>query len=620
MNDRADEGASEFEELLDHIHHHHGFDFRGYKRSSLRRRVERRMHEIGVADFGAYLAVLEAEPREYPQLLDTILINVTSFFRDPPAWKSLSEKILPTLLAQKDPKEPIRVWSAGCATGEEPYSLVMTLIELMGLEAFQRRVKVYATDLDEDALGFARNATYEAERLAAVPETLRATFFEPVNGRFVFRRDLRKSIIFGRHNLLLDAPISKIDLLSCRNLLIYLDVETQSRVLPRLHYALNENGVLFLGKAETQLAQSKLFEALDLKCRIFRRRTNGGTRAFYGTFGAGEWRVAGKQAPAGRVLEGLLDAAGAAVIGVSPDWTLLHANAAAQRFFGIAAADVGGSFQDLQVSYRPLELRNRIDDAVRSRRPIRLEDIGYARSATENFRFTVEIAPLLADNGRLLGTAVVFYDDTRYYEAQQQLATVNNMLDTTVEELQSANEELETTNEEIQSTNEELETTNEELQSANEELETTNEELRSTNDQLETANEELRLRTEQLDAYRIHTELVLGSIRTGVVVLDRERIVTSWNRWNENMWGLRMEEAKGRALSALDIGLPVERIRAAVDTALRGETPAPVTVDAIDRRGRPVACEVMISPLAADGQPSGVVLAIDEVTGRQRRG
>jgi two-component system, chemotaxis family, CheB/CheR fusion protein len=618
MNDKAEEeGTGEFEDLLDHIHRNHGFDFRGYKRSSLRRRVERRMQAVGIADFGAYLAVLEAEPREYPQLLDSILINVTSFFRDPPAWKALGEKVLPKLLGQTEADEPIRVWSAGCATGEEPYSLAMSLIELMGLDAFQRRVKVYATDLDEDALSFARNATYETERVSAVPDELRSKYFEVVNGRCIFRRDLRKSIIFGRHNLLLDAPISKIDLLTCRNLLIYLDVETQARVLPRLHYALNENGILFLGKAETQLAHSKLFEAVDLRCRIFRRRTNGGVRAF---FGGMEWRGSTKQPPAPRILEGLLNACASPVIGVSTDGTLLYANAGAQRMFGIGPADFGEAFQDLQVSYRPVELRNRIDEAVQGRRPIRIEDMPYARSAAENHRLTIEVVPFFSDNGRHLGTAIVFCDDTRLYEAQQQLATVNNMLDTTVEELQSANEELETTNEEIQSTNEELETTNEELQSANEELETTNEELRSTNDELETANEELRLRSEQLDAYRVHTELVLGSIRTGIVVLDAQRQVTSWNRWNENMWGLRMEEAKGRVLFGLDIGVPIERLRPAVDAALSGQTPEPVRLDALDRRGRPITCEIMISPLSANGDVSGAVIAIDDITERPPRG
>jgi two-component system CheB/CheR fusion protein len=614
QRETADDGL---EDLLEHIQASHGFDFRGYKRTSLRRRIERRMQQVGVDDFGAYLELLEAEPSEYPLLLDTILINVTSFFRDPPAWKSLSEKVLPELLQQKAPDEPIRVWSAGCATGEEPYSLVMCLVDLLGAAEFHRRVKIYATDVDEDALAFARNATYEAERVAAVPDKYRAAYFEALNGRFVLRRDMRKSVIFGRHNLLLDAPISKIDLLACRNLLIYLDIETQSRVLPRLHYALNDNGILFLGKAETQLAHSRLFEPVDLKCRIFRKRSAPGLRNFYGSLG-NDLRATTKQTTSARVLEAILNASSVAVIGISTEWTLLCANAAAERMFGIGTADIGRVFQDLQISYRPVELRNRVDEAVQSRRAIRIDDVPYARSAAESYRLTIEIVPLFSENGRHIGSAVNFYDDTRLYEAQTQLAAVNNMLDTTVEELQSANEELETTNEEIQSTNEELETTNEELQSANEELETTNEELRSTNDELEAANEELRARGEQLDNYRVHTELVLSSIRTGVIVLDEQRRVTSWNRWNENMWGLRSEETKSRVLYTLDIGLPVERLRPAIDAALRGETPGSVRLEAVDRRGRSVTCEVMISPLGVEGAVSGVVLAIDDAIERSR--
>jgi two-component system CheB/CheR fusion protein len=612
------ESPNGFEDLLDYVNRSHDFDFRGYKRSTLRRRIKKRMQEAGASDFAAYFSLLEAEPREYAKLLDSILINVTSFFRDEPAWKVLEETVLPRTVAEKATNEPIRLWSAGCASGEEPYSLAMLLLRLLGPEAYQRRVKIYATDVDESALATARNALYDKEAVNSLPRDMLEEYFEPINGRFAFRRDLRKSIIFGRHNLLVDAPISKIDLLSCRNLLIYLDVEAQSSVLSRLHYALNDEGVLFLGKTETQLGQSKMFEPVDVKCRIFRKRQTGAARSYYGPF-VGDFRGGSRQALPPRLFECVLSSSRVAHVAVSPEWTLLFANAQAQRLFGLMANDVGHAFQDLQVSYRPIELRSRIEDAVANRQPVRLDDVLYSRTATENYRMTVEIVPIFNENGRHLATAVNFYDDTRLHEAQQQLSMINNMLDTTVEELQSANEELETTNEELQSTNEELDTTNEELQSANEELETINEELRSTNDELETANEELRRRGEQLDSYRVHTELVLGSIRTGVIVLDQSLKVALWNRWNENMWGLRAEEAKGKPLMELDVGLPIEQLRNELRAAQRGETPAPVTLETIDRRGRVAVCEVVISPLgAATDERSGLVLVVEDITDRKR--
>ena len=259
-----------FEELLTVLYQTHHFDFSGYKRSTLVRRVRRRMDLLGLEAFVDYADYLEVHPEEFGPLFNTILINVTTFFRDPPAWEHVEREVIPRILAAKRDGEPIRVWSAGCASGEEAYTLAIILCEALGVDAFRERVKIYATDLDDDALERARHGTYTDKEIAAVPEELQGRYFEERSGQWLFRNDLRRSVIFGRHDLVQDAPISRLDLLVSRNTLMYFTVESQARILARLHYALNDdNGFLFLGKAETLLAHSGLFAPVELKHRIF---------------------------------------------------------------------------------------------------------------------------------------------------------------------------------------------------------------------------------------------------------------------------------------------------------------------------------------------------------------
>src|SRR3954449_8655013 len=258
-----------FEALLEFLKRARGIDFTGYKRTSLERRFRRRLVTVGCASFGDYLDYLEVHPDEYEALFDTLLINVTEFFRDTQPWEYLRDAVLPPLLAAKDPTEPIRVWSAGCASGQEPYSVAMLLAEALGEEAYRERVKIYATDIDADALDAARQATYGAREVESVPPELLERYFTPVESGFTFRKDLRRAIIFGRNNLVQDSPISKLDLLVCRNTLMYFTAETQARVLRHFHFALQDAGALVLGKSELMISHRDLFAPVDLKKRIF---------------------------------------------------------------------------------------------------------------------------------------------------------------------------------------------------------------------------------------------------------------------------------------------------------------------------------------------------------------
>ena len=609
-----------FESLLRYIQESRGLDFRGYKRTSLKRRITIRMEAVQAADFGAYQSHLEVHPGEFEDLLNTVLINVTSFFRDADAWEVLRTDVIPRIIATADPERSIRIWSVGCASGEEPYSIAMLFAEALGLQHFCERVKIYATDLDEEALRAARQATYTPRDVEGVPPALLEKYFERTNHHYVFNRELRKCVIFGCHNVVKDAPISRIDLLVCRNLLIYLEGDTQDVVLPRLHYALAADGFLFLGKAETQLARSALFKPVEMKHRIFSkvlqewRRNSGGGLAIV--------RDHRPDVPVshGRLLEAVLNEASAAFLVVDEVGVVALANVAARHLLSVGEADIGRPFQDLPISYRPLELRGPIEGAIRERRTIRLEHQEYHQSQTEIIRLTIEVRPLLRGDGSAHAALLTFTNTTQIHGMQRDLETAQENLEQTIEELQSANEELETTNEELQSTNEELETTNEELQSTNEELETINEEARSSNEEMESANEELRLQAQQAVSFKTYLESVLRSMNVGVIVIDENHIIQSWNRWSENAWGLRSEEVVGTSFDALDIGAPVHLLRDSLMSVQAGrEAVVEQTLEGLDRRGRAILCRVRVAPLADGKQVTGLVIAFEDVTDERRR-
>lgn len=570
-----------FETLLLHLKENRGFDFTGYKRASLTRRVDHRMAEVGVGDYAEYLEYLEVHTEEFTALFNTILINVTSFFRDAEAWEYLRAEVLPSMLSAKARDGVIRVWSAGCTSGEEAYTLAIILAEALGVEEFRQRVKIYATDVDEEGLTHARQATYDERQVRTVPAELLERYFDQVGGRFYFRKDLRRSVIFGRNDLVQDAPISKIDLLVCRNALMYFNAETQSRILSRLHFALAPAGVLYLGKAEMLLSHTELFQPIDLKRRVFRKVSQNSSV------------LADAPSPQARPQMGGLDllryaallASPLAQVVVTADGLIALCNRQAETLFGVSNRDVGRPFSDVALSYRPVELRRYIEQAHLKRRTMRVADIAYLRGA-ETLYLEVQISPLTDADAGLLGVILSFHDVT----GSRRLR----------EELQQANRQLEAAYEELQSTNEELETTNEELQ--------------STNDQLHVINDELHDRTDDLNQAKQFLETILTGLRSGVAVLDPEMRVLVWNRRAEDLWGLRKEEIIGRHFLNLDIGLPTQELRPLIRRTLTGDGGQhEMLLPAVNRRGRPILVRVVGSALnGTNGVASGAILLMEQ--------
>jgi len=610
-------GDKGLEALVDYLRQNRGIDVSGYKRTTLARRIARRMQAAKIDSFGDYIDYLEVHPEEFPILFNTILIKVTSFFRDAQSWDKLRTTVLPAILEAKADDDPIRVWSAGCASGEEAYTLAIAWAEALGIEKFRERVKIYASDIDaESALTRARHGSYSAREVEAVPEELRRRYFERSDSRYTFLPELRRSIIFGRHDLIHDAPISRLDLLVCRNTLMYFNAEAQSRILARFHFALNDNGFLFLGKAEMLLTHATLFQPVDLRYRIFSKTPHINLRdRLFILAQTGDEEAGSRLARHIRLREESFNLLPTAQLAVDAEGNLVLANEAARSMFGLTAKDVGRRFQDLEVSYRPVELRSQIDKVRTDRHPVRLTDTERALPGGGLQRLDVHVLPL-RDNGNLfLGAAIVFYDVTEAHRMRTELQRSSQELETAYEELQSTNEELETTNEELQSTVEELQTTNEELQSTNEEHETMNEELQSTNEELQTVNEELRGRTEELNQANGFLQSILTSLRAGVAVLDRNLNVIMWNGRAEDLWGARFDEIRGQSFLKLDIGLPTAGLVESLRTCLGGSPPGDVIVDATNRRGRAIKCRVSCTPFAASGSADahGAILLMEEM-------
>jgi two-component system CheB/CheR fusion protein len=420
-------------------------------------------------------------------------------------------------------------------------------------------------------------------------------------------------VIFGRNDLVQDAPISHVDLLVCRNTLMYFNAETQAKILGRLRFALNAEGLLFLGKAELLLSHSSTFSPVEVRRRFFRKLPSPGRRELRAADGCGVLEPLTVADPY-RIRELALMSSPAAQVVLDTTGRLSMSNHRAEVLFGIGMRDVGRPFQDLEISYRPIELRSVIDEATASGRPVWAREMNWRRVGSDPKIFDVQVVPLATETGIPVGVTVIFNDVTQYRELQGELEFANRQLESAYHDLQSSNEELETTNEELQSTVEELETTNEELQSTNEELETMNEELQSMNDELHSSNEQLRARTEQVAGLNQFLEAVLTSLRAGVAVVDPAQRVLAWNRTATDLWGVRDDEAIGRSLSDLDIGLPVDALRPSLRRTLEGGDvdEQGVTLDAVNRRGRTVQVRVSVSPLLGTGAAiSGAIILME---------
>ncbi|PYN98247.1 MAG: chemotaxis protein CheR [Candidatus Rokuibacteriota bacterium] len=628
MNDADDVGKSQadeatadpgFRHLLDKLSADHAFDFREYKPTSLARRIRSRMQQVHVDTFDDYVTYIDRHPGEHVALFNSILINVTSFFRDPEAWQVLGEEIIPRLVDEAADSRSLRLWSVGCSSGQEAFSTAILLAEHLGNRAGDFNVKIYATDVDEEALSTARHALYRVDDLKDVPTSLLEKYFSREGQAYRFRRDLRRWCIFGRHNVAQDPPLSHIDLLICRNALIYFTRDLQDRILARFHYAVIERGFLFLGRSESLLARSRWFAPHNVKWRIFQRTTTPAATVATAMLGgggdAGNLAVAGSRptdlSPVVVRLQRVLEMLPTAIMVLDVMDTVLVWNTAAESLFDISGDHaIGRKFRDLDISYRVEGLRARVEEVKSAHIPSRIEHAMFTRRSGETVHAELTIVPMVEGN-RVTVVAVYGTDATESARLRDQTTRLAEQHSTAIEELQSTNEELETTNEELQSTNEELETTNEELQSTNEELETTVEELQAANAELGSLNTQLERRGVELKNLDEYQQSVLSSLQHAIVVLDRHGLVTTWNQTAERLWGLPVEHVVRRLFWTLPVGDIAPKLREALTRMLDSGSREAETLHDVPFRlptGETRHLTVQVTPLeSTSGEVTGVV-------------
>ena len=530
--------------ILEVVSQHVSVNFRLYKSSTILRRLARRMTVTHQKTMRDYLDYLESHPEEIDELVKAFLINVTQFFRDSEAFHYLKTEILPRLIAQaREHDRVLRFWAAGCASGEEAYSLAMIVTDLLSTELAAWSVKIFATDLDETTIAFARRGLYSESLLKDVPMEYRNRFFEWVDHGYRISKTLRQMVIFGQHDLARSAPFPRINLVLCRNVLIYFTPELQDYVLNQFAFSLAPNGYLFLGKAETIRPSQSYFELINKQWKMY--RCNGKNLPLAVRYSSDRLdsvhshplnrpgtsnttpMVVNEQSASSlelgqlrRLNELLLRFLPIGVVVIDRSYHIVTANGTARRLLGLRELSNEQDFLHAVRGIPYTMVRNAIDAVFRERSSLNLPEIELDMSSGGSGRFvSLSIALMQIEAGipdlivmsasdvteqiqirHQLESAQI--DQAQLMEelssANKRLNNVNKELLDANEELQVANEELMITHEELQATLEEFETTNEELQATNEELETNNEELQATNEELETTNDELRARSGEL--------------------------------------------------------------------------------------------------------------------------
>ncbi len=605
-------------DLVRELAEQRGLDLRGYKPTTLERRLRRRMQQLSITSYRDYLEYIRHTPSENNELLKTVLINVTEFFRDRPAWDYLGQEVLPVLFQSRPAGSLFKVWCAGCSTGEEAYSAAIMISEFMGPRITSYNIKIYATDNDEHALRIARRGEYTAESLHLVPPQIRDKYFSG-EGRLRIARDLRKLVIFGRSNLLHDSPISHVDLLICRNVLIYFDPMAQQHIVTRLRYALNDGGILFLGKSESQLKRYSDMLPLNPKWRIFLRRSSPDQDKARGGNGKAEMDSNLKEKAQHEFhnlklyYDALLTTLEPGILVMDSGDTIITENEKVAKFFNLSTNLVGKKLQETELWQRCAELKHRLQES-RAGNP---KTVRFEYSTSPSSTVAITIKPILSQSqAGQVGTLI-------YMENVAPRTTLQGAigdLEGTAQDLQTANEELETTNEELQSTNEELETTNEELQSTNEELETTNEELQSLNEELETTNEELSARTRELDEVNARYSEMLERMPWPVFLVNEDGAIYMFNSAAQNLFGFASPSAKGMLLKELPLdGKSRQLLEEGYNSVVNSHIQAELRNRRISTNRFQGMVNIHFIPLSQGSSGHGVIVMFEKKEGGSRR-
>ncbi len=518
-----------------------GNDFTHYRRPTLLRRISRRMQVREAHDLREYLEILHGHPDEVSLLLRDLLITVTNFFRDYEAFAALEAEVIPKLFADKKPDDRIRVWVPGCASGEEAYSIAMLLSEYAAKLSEPPSVQIFATDIDQHATALARECCYPATISVDVSPARLREFFVREGDHYQIKKQLREMVLFSPQNVLRDPPFSRLDLISCRNLLIYLNREMQERVLGIFHFALRADGYLFLGGSESADGVPSLFTPIDKKQRIYQRRTTVGSNQTSLNLLTGPWQSAlsAREAanhesniPAGRLHQEVLEQLAPPSVLIDSQYDIVHSSASAGRYMRVAGGEPSRNLLKLVLPEIQLELRSALLEAKSHgeglagvTRHLRVKIEGRERSLRLSARQVAAVPDAARD------FFLVFFDETTESapadapkpgdnSGVEVVRQLEQELQHTRDQLRITVEQYETSTEELRASNEELQAINEELRSATEELETGKEELQSVNEELSTVNQEYREKIDEVSHANSDLQNLMSSIEIGTIFLD----------------------------------------------------------------------------------------------------
>ncbi len=560
-------------EILGLLRSRTSHDFRHYKQATVLRRIERRMQVNAVHEMAGYAQLLRDQPEETTALLADMLIGVTNFFRDQEAFDALERDIIPQLFEEKallGESDALRIWSAACSTGEEAYSLGMLFSEYVERNGLRTEVQVFATDIDDPALDVGRASLYPEAIATDVSPTRLQQYFTKEQNRYRLRKELRERILFARHNILRDPPFSRLDLISCRNLLIYLDRDIQSEVLRMFHFALNPGGYLFLGNSETADICSHLFAPVDKKNRIYRARETSAQRrmpipSLQSLTAASPARSAGtpmarrnKLAFAYAHQRTLEQYAPPSVI-VDREGQIIHMSERAGHFLRYVSGEPSLNLTTLVLPELRLALRTALYQAAQTGKSV---DARRVRLEREGRHFAIDMAVRpFRDNEADTDYLLVFFDEREEHAdkhpefsqgeaANSELAQLQAELRETKEQLQLTLEHSEASNEELRASNEELQAINEELRSASEDLETSKEELQSINEELITVNAELKCKVDETSKVNDDLQNLISSTDIATLFVDRHMRIKWFTPRTQDIFNVIGSDA-GRSL--LDI-------------------------------------------------------------------
>lgn len=574
--------VSGLKQILLQIHKITGHDFSLYKKSTIVRRIERRMLQNSIEELSVYARFVKQYPGEIHALFKELLINVTSFFRDPDAFDALKQDILPLILADKPDDYVFRVWVAGCASGEEAYSIAIVLREFMDETHKNFKVQIYATDLDEEAINVARSGCYPAGiKQDMTEERLRRHFTREEAAGYKIKKDIREMVVFAVQSVIKDPPFTKLDLLSCRNLMIYLEPEQQNRLIPNFHYALKPGGVLFLSSSESITNQPELFTTLNRKWKFYRASHNpvkpnlplSEMKNIVSNINAVPPKLMASKARATSVAEQsnriLLQAYAPASVTTDARGNILYVHGDTRRYLHAPAGPVTTNVVEMVNEGLQLELRAALNAASQDTPTLNREVTLSSQNGRSTVLFSVRVLPSQQSNSDDSLLLVSFQDMTEQAPRRgrgksviktadaQQIAQLQRELAYAKESWQSTIEEQQATNEELKSTNEELQSTNEELQSSNEELETSKEEMQSLNEETITVNSELNSKIEQLSIVQSDLKNLFDNVNSGTLFLDYTLIIRRFTR----------DAVKAYRLIDTDIGRPLGDIKSNLEDA-----------------------------------------------------